>query len=284
MEQDHESIPKILPVGPSRGCRSYLLHTDGFSLIELMLAISIVGVLAALAIPNYLDFIEKARVARAISEMHALTKDIKGFAFGSGTYPNSLAEIGRSTMLDPWGTPYQYYRINCGTVDEITNLAKLKLQRKSSPRVVPAVHPLSSQNDWNRAFTDSNSWVQQGNTYFVAGNGSGGAGGTGNSAGASGGGAGGGAGGAGGGNGGGNGGGGGNAGGNGGGNGGGGGPPCGGAGGARKDRFLVPINSDFDVYSMGKNRDTVAPLNPPKSQDDVIRASDGGYYGLARNF
>ncbi|HRI08527.1 MAG TPA: hypothetical protein PKW35_11955 [Nannocystaceae bacterium] len=42
--------------------------------------------------------------------------------------------------------------------------------------------------------------------------------------------------------------------------------------------------SDFDVYSMGKNRDTVAPLNPPKSQDDIIRASDGGYYGLARNF
>lgn len=60
--------------------------------------------------------------------------------------------------------------------------------------------------------------------------------------------------------------------------------PVGGVGGARKDRFLVPINSDFDVYSMGKNLDSVAPLNPPKSQDDVIRASDGGFYGLARNF
>lgn len=278
MEQDHESIPKILPVGPSRGCRSYLLHTDGFSLIELMLAISIVGVLAALAIPNYLDFIEKARVARAISELHALTKDIKGFALSSGAYPNSLADIGRSTMPDPWGSPYQYYRINCGTVDEIINLAKLKLRRKNGPRVIPAVHPLSSQNDWHTAFAQIQSSDRPVHGQLVAGGGASGSGGVGSgTTGASGAGGatgnatgntnqtgGGGAGGAG--------------------AIGGGGPPCGGVGGARKDRFLVPINSDFDVYSMGKNRDTVAPLNPPKSQDDVIRASDGGYYGLARNF
>ncbi|MDR4469123.1 MAG: hypothetical protein MRJ68_12650, partial [Nitrospira sp.] len=62
------------------------------------------------------------------------------------------------------------------------------------------------------------------------------------------------------------------------------GPPCGGVGGARKDRFLVPLNSDFDVYSIGKDRNTNVALSPPQSHDDVIRASDGGFYGLGKNF
>lgn len=149
MKHERESILKMVPFRPARVCRSYLLHAEGFSLIELMLAISIVGVLAALAIPNYMEFIEKARVARAVSELHALTKDIKGFALGTGTYPNSLGDVGLSTRLDPWGTPYQYYRINCGTVEDIVNLATLKLRRKKSPRAVPAVYPPLTQNNWH---------------------------------------------------------------------------------------------------------------------------------------
>ncbi|MFO0700800.1 MAG: prepilin-type N-terminal cleavage/methylation domain-containing protein [Nitrospira sp.] len=275
MKQERESVLAITPYRAGQARRSCLLHADGFTLIEVMLAISIVGVLAALAVPNYMEFVEKARVARAISELHGLAKDIKGFALAVGTYPNSLADVGRSTLLDPWGTPYQYYRINCGTVEDITSLAKLKLRRRNSPRMIPASHSFSADSEWLVSLTVDNG-QPQGSLYLTAAGGNGGGGG--NSGGGAGGG--GGSGGAGGGSGGGNGGGGGNAGGN----GGGGGPPCGGVGGARKDRFLVPINSDFDVYSMGKNLDTVAPLNPPKSQDDVIRASDGGFYGLARNF
>lgn len=266
MKHERESVLEMATFLPARVHRSYLLHPEGFTFIELMLAISIVGVLAALAIPNYMDFIEKARVARAVSELHALAKDINGFALGTGTYPNSLADVGLSTRLDPWGTPYQYYGINCGTVEDIVNLAKLKLRRKHGPRAVPAVYPHETQHNWHGSFADSHEPIRHGRTYLVAGGAVGGGAGGGSSNGS------------------------GNAGGNGGsggaggGNGGGGGPPCGGVGEARKDRFLVPINSDFDLYSMGKDRNTVAPLNPPMSQDDVIRASDGGFYGLARNF
>lgn len=54
--------------------------------------------------------------------------------------------------------------------------------------------------------------------------------------------------------------------------------------GARKDRFLVPINSMFDLYSMGKDGNSVAPLTAKASRDDVIMANDGGYYGLASNY
>ena len=53
---------------------------------------------------------------------------------------------------------------------------------------------------------------------------------------------------------------------------------------ARKDRFLVPLNSDYDLYSMGKDGQSVAPITASKSQDDIIRASDGAYVGLASQF
>jgi len=53
---------------------------------------------------------------------------------------------------------------------------------------------------------------------------------------------------------------------------------------ARKDRFLVPLNSDYDLYSMGKDGQSTSPITAQKSQDDVIRASDGSYDGLASQF
>lgn len=52
----------------------------------------------------------------------------------------------------------------------------------------------------------------------------------------------------------------------------------------RKDKFLVPLNSTFDLYSKGADGETKAPLSPKVSQDDVIRAHDGSYMGLASNF
>jgi general secretion pathway protein G len=52
----------------------------------------------------------------------------------------------------------------------------------------------------------------------------------------------------------------------------------------RKDRNLVPINTDFDLYSMGPDGDTLAPLTAPKSQDDVVRANNGAYIGLGKNY
>jgi general secretion pathway protein G len=57
-----------------------------------------------------------------------------------------------------------------------------------------------------------------------------------------------------------------------------------GAGGARKDRFLVPLNSTYDLYSKGKDGATSPPLTAAQSRDDVVRAADGAYIGLASKF
>jgi len=52
----------------------------------------------------------------------------------------------------------------------------------------------------------------------------------------------------------------------------------------RKDRFLVPLNSDFDLYSMGKDERSFPPLTAQSSWDDIVRANDGGFIGLAHKY
>jgi general secretion pathway protein G len=54
--------------------------------------------------------------------------------------------------------------------------------------------------------------------------------------------------------------------------------------GARKDRFLVPVNSTYDLYSIGPDGASAPPFTAAMSQDDVVRASDGDYIGLASRF
>ncbi len=54
--------------------------------------------------------------------------------------------------------------------------------------------------------------------------------------------------------------------------------------GARRDRFLVPVNSTFDLYSLGRDGQSAPPFTAAPSLDDVVRANDGGYLGLAANY
>jgi general secretion pathway protein G len=144
---------------------------EGFSLVEVMIVIALMGTLAAIAIPNYVAYREKARIAQAISDIRTMEKMIANFLVDNDRLPASLAEIGMGGRLDPWGTPYQYARV--GDV-----------------------------------------------------------------------------------------------------------PP----GKMRKDRFLVPVNSDYDLYSMGPDRRSVPPFTAKAGQDDIVRANDGAYVGLASEF
>ena len=52
----------------------------------------------------------------------------------------------------------------------------------------------------------------------------------------------------------------------------------------RKDRNLVPINSDYDFYSMGPDGDSRPPLTAPLSKDDIVRANNGSYFGVADEY
>jgi len=52
----------------------------------------------------------------------------------------------------------------------------------------------------------------------------------------------------------------------------------------RKDHNLVPLNTDYDLYSMGKDGKSVSPLTAKASRDDIVRANNGGFVGLASEY
>lgn len=52
----------------------------------------------------------------------------------------------------------------------------------------------------------------------------------------------------------------------------------------RRDGSMHPINSDYDLYSMGPDGKTQTKVTLSTSLDDIIRAENGAYIGLASNF
>jgi general secretion pathway protein G len=53
---------------------------------------------------------------------------------------------------------------------------------------------------------------------------------------------------------------------------------------ARMDHNLHPINTDYDLYSMGPDGQSVKPLTGGPSRDDIIRGRNGRFIGLATDF
>ncbi len=149
----------------------------GFTVVELMLALVLVGILSAIAGVVYGEALDNARVTRAIAEIRTLEKEIELHRIDNGVLPGSLLDTGRQNLRDPWGRLYVYVRFGGG----------------GAP-------------------------------------------------------------------------------------GGGGGPQ------PRKDRFLVPVNTTYDLYSKGKDGASVPPFTAKASRDDVVRAADGAFVGLAADF
>ncbi len=65
----------------------------GFTLIELIVAMAIVGLLLAIAAPRYIDSVERAREASLRSSLAVLRQAIDQFAADRGRYPRALEEL-----------------------------------------------------------------------------------------------------------------------------------------------------------------------------------------------
>ena len=146
----------------------------GLTLVELVTALAIVGVLGMIAVPVFQSYREKADIARAQADLTNLQNRIARYASGRTPwrYPDTLADVG-GAPLDPWGNPYRYL-----------NIENLK-------------------------------------------------------------------------------------------------PP---ASMLRKDKNLVPINTDYDLYSLGPDGASQTPLTAKASRDDVVRANNGRYIGRAESY
>lgn len=57
-----------------------------------------------------------------------------------------------------------------------------------------------------------------------------------------------------------------------------------GIGGLRKDRFMNPLNTDFDLYSCGPDGKSAPQLNEADARDDIVRANNGEFVGIASDY
>ncbi|MGE8545852.1 type II secretion system major pseudopilin GspG [Alcaligenes sp. Marseille-Q7550] len=112
--------------------RSRLRHA-GFSLIEVMVVLVIMGVMAALIVPNLMDRPDQARAAAARQDVASIMQALKLYRLDNGRYPTQAQGLQalvqkpagvdnwRSYLdrlpQDPWGNPYQY--LNPGVHEEI---------------------------------------------------------------------------------------------------------------------------------------------------------------------
>jgi type IV pilus assembly protein PilA len=70
----------------------------GFTLIELMIVVAIIGILAAVAIPAYQDYIARAQVSEAVSLMGSAKTPLAEYFADKGLWPNMLSDVlGNST-------------------------------------------------------------------------------------------------------------------------------------------------------------------------------------------
>lgn len=92
-------------------CEKDVEKSMGFTVWELLVIIVMLGILAGIAIPSYLQRIEKSRIIKAMGEIREISKAIQRYQAKNEVLPANLKDVRRQNLLDPWGEPYQYMNL-----------------------------------------------------------------------------------------------------------------------------------------------------------------------------
>ncbi len=124
------TFPRRVPVDNNQFFKAIYKRNaggGGFTLLELLTALAVIGVLSAIAIPTYKGYIEKMKINTTISDINFIQVCIELYHTETFQYPPTIADIVTclpNNGIDPWGNAYVYLNL----IDEV------KLTGKDKPK------------------------------------------------------------------------------------------------------------------------------------------------------
>ena len=101
--------------------RSSYRNMQGVTLMELMIVVMIVGILAAVAYPNYRDYAARAKRNEAKAALLQIATNQERFYLNNNSYANELTQLGFAT--DPAVSPTGSYTIDIAPGADSTNFS-----------------------------------------------------------------------------------------------------------------------------------------------------------------
>ena len=117
-------------------------NRKGFTLVELLIVVAIIGIIAAIAIPNLLNAIQRGKQKRAMADVRSVATAAEAYAVDSNVYPGagytafsstdssaltpqlSPTYIKQVPDADAWGKPYLYGNTNNSQQYQVRSLGK----------------------------------------------------------------------------------------------------------------------------------------------------------------
>jgi len=90
--------------------RSSRNRAHGLTLLELLLALAVAGILAVIAVGGFNQVLDRTRAESARGDIALLQMQIERYRSQHFRLPDNLADIGQGAFLDPWDRPYHYTR------------------------------------------------------------------------------------------------------------------------------------------------------------------------------